>query len=127
MTGYKEVRAGIALAYVELCKEMGSTFIEKHTGVFCQHILELAAHSGAAGYNRLIRSLSARFHIFSNSFDSVEMQYSRKCIGFVLRSVLGGMLSEQAQIAACKHLGVLLSRYNNSFGLSINNKPEMWF
>lgn len=54
---------------------------------------------------------------YSNNFMSADMQYNRKCISFILRSVLGGMLSEQAQILACKHLGFLLAGYNNSFGI----------
>lgn len=40
----------------------------------------------------------------------------RRCIGFILRSTFGTLLSEQAQIAVCKQMGVLLADYINSFG-----------
>lgn len=40
------------MAYVELAKELGSTFVEKHISAFCTHVLDLAAKCGAAGFNK---------------------------------------------------------------------------
>lgn len=41
----------------------------------------------------------------------------RRCIGYILRSTVGAMLSEQAQIAVCKQLGAILADCINSFGM----------
>lgn len=46
----------------------------------------------------------------------VDAVYSRKCISFILRSVLGQMLSEKAQASACKELVLIVKKQMASIG-----------
>lgn len=46
----------------------------------------------------------------------VDAVYSRKCVSFILRSVLGQMLSEKAQSSACKELAMIVKKQMSSIG-----------
>lgn len=46
----------------------------------------------------------------------VDAVYSRKCISFILRSVLGQILSEKAQSSACKELALIVKKQMSSIG-----------
>lgn len=46
----------------------------------------------------------------------VDAVYSRKCISFILRSVLGQILSEKAQSSACKELALIVKKQMTSIG-----------
>lgn len=49
-----------------------------------------------------------------------DAAYSRKCINFVLRSILGRMLSEKAQISACKQLASIIVKQMATIGMFMN-------
>jgi len=72
---------------------------------FLTHILDLAANPKAA----------------SSHVDAV---YSRKCINFILRSVLGKMLGEQAQVSACKELTMIVSKQMSSIDFNPENAKD---
>ncbi|VDM71944.1 unnamed protein product [Strongylus vulgaris] len=101
--GQKDVRAGIAMGYVELMREMGATWLERNLAVVCRHLLELAAKCGGLAYT-------------NSPAQAAEAIFLRRCVSYILRATVGTMLSEQAQITACKYLGQLLADYINSFG-----------
>lgn len=72
---------------------------------FLTHVLYLAANPKAA----------------SSHVDAV---YSRKCINFILRSVLGKMLGEKAQISACKDVAQIVVKEMNSIDFNPENAKE---
>lgn len=90
----REIRVGVTHAYVVFVQTMGSIWLERHVPVFLQHCLELVSNPKASSTH-------------------VDAVYSRKCVSFMLRSVLGHLLGEKAQAAACKELCQLLVRLMN--------------
>ena len=70
---------------MELGKSMGSVWLERNMPEILNHILALVANPK-----------TAQTH--------VDAVYARKCVQFVMRSLIGGMLSEKAQIAATKEI-----------------------
>jgi hypothetical protein len=91
----RETRVGVTHAYVVLVSHLGSAWLERNMTVFLMHLLDLLANPKSA----------------TSHMDAV---YSRKCIAFVLRSVLGKQLSEKAQAQAIKELVNILNRYMNA-------------
>ena len=81
-------------AYVELAIVLGTTWIEQNHSLFINHILELAGNP-------------------RSSTSHVDAVYSRKCITFILRSVIGSRLGEKAQFSAAKELATIITRYTN--------------
>ncbi|KAK0412174.1 hypothetical protein QR680_006073 [Steinernema hermaphroditum] len=100
--GQKEIRVGMALAYVELVNELGSDWLEKNSAFFVKHILDLAAKCGPLAYT-------------NSSSQESEVVFLRRCLLYIFRSTLDLQLSEQAQISVCKHLGALINEYINCF------------
>ena len=78
-------------AYVVLFNEMGGTWVEKNVGYILGQVLELLSSSKAT----------------PNHVDAV---YSRKCVSFILRSMLGRLLGEKAQVIAGKELCKFVSK-----------------
>ena len=76
-------------AYVIFLTEMGGGWVERHLPTVVQRILSLLSNPKT----------------ISTHIDAV---YSRKCISFILRSVLGQLLGESAQFVAAKHLCQLI-------------------
>ncbi|EYB85149.1 hypothetical protein Y032_0303g1878 [Ancylostoma ceylanicum] len=109
--GQKDVRAGIAMGYVEFMREMGATWLERNLAVVCRHFLELAAKCGGIAYT-------------NSPAQAAEAIFLRRCVSYILRATVGTMLSEQAQITACKYLGQLLADYINSFDYSVEPGVE---
>lgn len=76
---------------------MGGLWLERNVSVFMNHILDLASNPKAATSH-------------------VDAVYSRKCVSFILRSVLGKMLAEKAQMSACKELCQIMLKHVNNVG-----------
>ena len=70
---------------------MGGTWVEKNISHILSQVLELLSNPKAT----------------QNHVDAV---YSRKCVSFVLRTMLGRLLGEKAQVIAGKELCKLISR-----------------
>ena len=70
---------------------MGGTWVEKNVGYILGQVLDLLSNSKAT----------------PNHVDAV---YSRKCVSFILRSLLGRLLGEKAQVIAGKELCKLVSK-----------------
>lgn len=78
---------------------MGGLWLERHIPLLLKHLLlELVANPRA-------------------SASHVDAVYSRKCVNFVLRTVLGEMLGEKAQIAAAKELCQIIIYQMNLTGI----------
>ena len=84
-----------------MVNKLGSVWLERHLTTVLQHLLDLAAQPRAAPTH-------------------VDAVYSRQCIAFVLRSLLGKMLGEKQQTAACKELALIINQQMNSIG-AFNN------
>jgi len=52
----------------------------------------------------------------------VDAVYSRQCITFVLHSLLGKMLGEKQQAAACKELARIINHQMNSIGINSDER-----
>jgi hypothetical protein len=84
---------------------LGSVWLERNIKSFLSHILYLVANPKAA----------------SSHVDAV---YSRKCINFILRSVLGKMLGEKAQSSACKEIAQIIVKEMNSIDFNPENAKD---
>ncbi|CAF1187973.1 unnamed protein product, partial [Didymodactylos carnosus] len=96
----REIRIGVTHTYVELARYLGTSWLEKNLSLFIDHVLELAGNP-------------------RSSTSHVDSVYSRKCITFILRSVIGSMLGEKAQFAAAKELCSIITRYITQQQLSV--------
>ncbi|RKO82740.1 hypothetical protein BDK51DRAFT_8231, partial [Blyttiomyces helicus] len=81
-----DAKVGIAEAFAATFKQLGITFVESHYPAVSKTIIDLAANP----------------KLTSTKQDSILM---RNLCGFLLRDVVGKMLSEAGQIAALKELG----------------------
>jgi len=64
--------------------------------------------------------LNHMFSLASNpraSVFHVDAVYARKCVMFMLRSLIGGLLSERAQIAAAKEICIVIVKQMNTLGM----------
>lgn len=84
-------------AYVIFIQLLGVNWLERNTNYVLNHVLDLVANPKAA----------------SSHIDAV---YSRKCINFILRSILGRLLSEKAQVSVCKQLTIIVAKQMASIG-----------
>ncbi|XP_055635058.1 HEAT repeat-containing protein 5B isoform X2 [Toxorhynchites rutilus septentrionalis] len=101
----REVRVGVTHAYVVFVQTMGGLWLERNVQSFLVHVLDLVANPKAA----------------SSHVDAV---YSRKCINFILRSVIGKMLGEKAQTSACKELVHIIAKQMNSIDFNPENAKD---
>lgn len=101
----REVRVGVTHAYVVFVQKMGGSWLERNLQAFLNHILDLVANPKAA----------------SSHVDAV---YSRKCINFILRSIIGKMLGEKAQTSACKEIVHIIAKQMNSIDFSPENAKD---
>lgn len=101
----REVRVGVTHSYVIFVRVMGGAWLERNLQTFLVHVLDLVANPKAA----------------SSHVDAV---YSRKCINFILRSVIGKMLGEKAQTSACKELIHIIAKQMNSIDFNPENAKD---
>ncbi|KAF6130357.1 HEAT repeat containing 5A [Phyllostomus discolor] len=83
----RDVRVGVTQAYVVFISTLGGTWLEKNFAAFLSHILSLVSQS----HPKVTQAQS----------DAV---CSRRCVSFILRATIGGLLGEKAQIAAAKDI-----------------------
>lgn len=88
----REVRVGVTHAYVEFVRCMGNAWLERHLGELLQHVAQLAASSRSA------------------SSTHVDVVYARRCITFIIASVVGSMLGESGQISAARELALIVRK-----------------
>lgn len=81
----RETRIGVTYAYVELANLLGPEWLEKNLKLYLSHVLNLVNNTRAV----------------QTHLDAV---YSRKCVQFILRSIIGGMLNENVQLQAAYEL-----------------------
>ena len=89
----REIRIGVTYAYIELANFLGADWLQKNLNLYLNHILNLVNGTKSV----------------QNHLDAV---YSRKCVQFILRSIIGGMLNEKVQLEAANELIHLIERLN---------------
>ena len=82
---------------MEFVKRMGGLWLERNISVFLNHVLDLVANPKATPTH-------------------VDAVYARKCVCFIMRSVIGGLLGEKAQIAAAKEICQIIIKQMNALG-----------
>ncbi|KAJ8308627.1 hypothetical protein KUTeg_013501 [Tegillarca granosa] len=93
----REVRVGITHAYIEFIKCMGGLWLERNISLFLNHVLDLVANPKATPTH-------------------VDAVYARKCVLFIIRSAVGSLLGEKAQIASAKEICQIIIKQMNSVG-----------
>uniref|UniRef100_A0A665WI15 HEAT repeat-containing protein 5B n=1 Tax=Echeneis naucrates TaxID=173247 RepID=A0A665WI15_ECHNA len=93
----REVRVGVTQAYVVFVTTLGGQWLERNFATFLSHVLDLVSHPRATQTH-------------------VEAVYSRRCVSFMLRATLGGLLGEKAQIAAGKEICQAISKQMRAAG-----------
>uniref|UniRef100_A0A668U616 HEAT repeat-containing protein 5A n=1 Tax=Oreochromis aureus TaxID=47969 RepID=A0A668U616_OREAU len=81
----KDVRIGVTQAYVVFVSTLGSSWLEANFPAFLSLLMELASH---------VRATQT----------PADAAVTRRCVSFILRSTLGSLLGEKAQINAVKQL-----------------------
>lgn len=76
---------------------LGGQWLERNFATFLSHVLDLVSHPRATQTH-------------------VEAVYSRRCVSFMLRATLGGLLGEKAQIAAGKEICQAISKQMRAVG-----------
>ncbi|XP_068597113.1 HEAT repeat-containing protein 5B [Brachionichthys hirsutus] len=98
----REVRVGVTQAYVVFVTTLGGQWLERNFATFLSHVLDLVSHPRATQTH-------------------VEAVYSRRCVSFMLRATLGGLLGEKAQIAAGKDICQAISKQMRAVEAVVND------
>uniref|UniRef100_A0A8C0SHI4 HEAT repeat-containing protein 5A n=1 Tax=Canis lupus familiaris TaxID=9615 RepID=A0A8C0SHI4_CANLF len=83
----RDVRVGVTQAYVVFVSTLGGTWLEKNFATFLSHILSLVSQSHPKATQT-----------------QTDAVCGRRCVSFILRATIGGLLGEKAQIAAAKDI-----------------------
>ncbi|NXC92816.1 HTR5A protein, partial [Certhia familiaris] len=83
----RDVRVGVTQAYVVFVSTLGAQWLERNFSAFLSHILDLVSQSHPKA--------------IQNPMDAIGC---RRCVSFILRATVGGLLGEKAQIAAAKEI-----------------------
>ncbi|NXO82773.1 HTR5A protein, partial [Sitta europaea] len=83
----RDVRVGVTQAYVVFVSTLGAQWLERNFSALLSHILDLVSQS----HPKAIQS----------PMDAIGC---RRCVSFILRATVGGLLGEKAQIAAAKEI-----------------------
>lgn len=87
----REVRVGITEAYVFFLNEIHNPWVVNNLAFIVTHLLELLANS-------------------KSTPSHVEAVYSRKCISFVMESIINSLLGEASQLEIAKILIIAVSK-----------------
>ncbi|XP_064368456.1 HEAT repeat-containing protein 5A isoform X4 [Dromaius novaehollandiae] len=83
----RDVRVGVTQAYVVFVSTLGGQWLERNFSAFLSHILDLVSQSHPKAIQTQMDAICCR-----------------RCISFILRATVGGLLGEKAQIAAAKEI-----------------------
>ncbi|XP_061223599.1 HEAT repeat-containing protein 5A isoform X3 [Neopsephotus bourkii] len=83
----RDVRVGVTQAYVVFVSTLGAQWLERNFSAFLSHTLYLVSQS----HSKAVQS----------QMDAIGC---RRCVSFILRATVGGLLGEKAQIAAAKEI-----------------------
>ena len=92
-------------AYVIFFTEMGGVWIQRNICLILKHVLELLSSPKATQTH-------------------VDAVYSRRCISFIFRAVLGRLLGEPAQLEAAKELCSLITKQMNMVNEAVHSAAD---
>ena len=92
-------------AYVIFFTEMGGVWVQRNISLILKHVLELLSSPKATQTH-------------------VDAVYSRRCISFILRAVLGRLLGEPAQLDAAKELCSLITNQMNMVNEAVHSAAD---
>ncbi|PFX25411.1 HEAT repeat-containing protein 5B [Stylophora pistillata] len=101
----REVRVGVTQAYVIFFTEMGGLWVQRNISLILKNVLELLSSPKATQTH-------------------VDAVYSRRCISFILRAVLGRHLGEPAQLDAAKELCSLITKQMNMVNDAVHSASD---
>ena len=85
--------------------EMGGVWVQRNMSLILKHVLELLSSPKATQTH-------------------VEAVYSRRCVSFILRAVLGRLLGEPAQLDAAKELCNLITKQMNMVNEAVHGAAD---
>lgn len=100
----REVRIGVTYAYVELANLLGSNWLERNLKLLLNSVLSLVNGTKSV----------------ATHLDAV---YSRKCVQFIMRSIIGGMLNEKMQLEAARMLLNIVDKCTKGVEFDEQRKP----
>ncbi|XP_072478626.1 HEAT repeat-containing protein 5A isoform X3 [Notamacropus eugenii] len=83
----RDVRVGVTQAYVVFISTLGGLWLETNFATLLSHILSLVSQSHPKAIQTQMDAICCR-----------------RCVSFILRTTVGGLLGEKAQIAAAKDI-----------------------
>ncbi|XP_042320721.1 HEAT repeat-containing protein 5A isoform X3 [Sceloporus undulatus] len=83
----KDVRVGVTQAYVVFISTLGGQWLERNFSALLSHVLDLVSQSQPKATQTQLDAICCR-----------------RCISFILRATVGGLLGEKAQIATAKEI-----------------------
>ncbi|XP_078190853.1 HEAT repeat-containing protein 5A isoform X24 [Callithrix jacchus] len=83
----RDVRVGVTQAYVVFVSTLGGAWLEKNFAAFLSHVLSLVSQSHP-----------------KTTQTQIDAVCCRRCVSFILRTTIGGLLGEKAQLAAVKDI-----------------------
>lgn len=87
---------------------LGGAWLEKNFAAFLSHILSLVSQSHP-------KATQAQ----------VDAVCSRRCVSFILRATIGGLLGEKAQIAAAKDICQAIWKLKKVVGMNLLKPPVL--
>lgn len=95
-------------AYVVFVSTLGAQWLERNFSAFLSHILDLVSQS----HPKAIQS----------QMDAIAC---RRCVSFILRATVGGLLGEKAQIAAAKEICQAIWKLRKVVGMNLT-RLSIW-
>ncbi|XP_019374461.1 PREDICTED: HEAT repeat-containing protein 5A isoform X1 [Gavialis gangeticus] len=83
----RDVRVGVTQTYVVFVSTLRGQWLERNFSAFLSHVLDLVSQ--------------AHPKVYQTQMDAI---CCRRCVSFILRATIGGLLGEKAQIAAAKEI-----------------------
>ncbi|XP_044520994.1 HEAT repeat-containing protein 5A [Gracilinanus agilis] len=83
----RDVRVGVTQAYVVFVSTLGGRWLERNFATLLSHVLSLVSQSHPKAIQTQMDAICCR-----------------RCVSFILRSTIGSLLGEKAQIAAAKDI-----------------------
>ncbi|KAM3852279.1 HEAT repeat-containing protein 5A [Vipera latastei] len=100
----RDVRVGVTQAYVVFISTLGGEWLERNFSALLSHILDLVSQSHPKAIQTQMDSIC-----------------SRRCISFILRATVGGLLGEKARIATAKEICQAIWKLKKVMDAAVSN------
>ncbi|XP_032086376.1 HEAT repeat-containing protein 5A isoform X2 [Thamnophis elegans] len=100
----RDVRVGVTQAYVVFISTLGGEWLERNFSALLSHILDLVSQSHPKAIQTQMDSIC-----------------SRRCISFILRATVGGLLGEKARIATANEICQAIWKLKKVMDAAVSN------